>query len=65
MDGILEEMNRVRKIIKEYEDPELKGAGMFAATMMKQDIRTAESIISNGDVIEMLGIYEKLKTWES
>ncbi|MDW0189349.1 MAG: hypothetical protein QOA70_06825 [Nitrososphaeraceae archaeon] len=58
-------MNRVREIIAMYKDPELKGAGMFAATMMEQDIKKAEAIITNGDVIDMLGMYEKLKTWES
>lgn len=64
MDGLLSEMNRVREIIKEYESPELKGAGAFAASFMKADIKNAEKIIGQGDVIKMLSIYSKLKDWE-
>lgn len=56
MDGLFKEMSRVREVITQYEDPELKGAGVFAAAL--------RSIQSN-DVIEMLQAYKELKEWES
>ena len=65
MDGLLREINRVREIIKEYEMPELKGAGIFAATMMKQSIAKAENSIRSNDVIEMLRAYSELKEYEN
>lgn len=65
MDGLLSEMNRVREIIKEYEMPELKGAGIFAATMMKQSIAKAENSIRSNDVIKMLRAYSELKEYEN
>ncbi len=64
MDGLLDEMNRVREIIKEYEHPSLKGAGAFAVHEMQANIKRAENAISFGDTIEMLRQYEQLKTWE-
>lgn len=64
MDGLLSEMNRVREIIKEYEMPELNGAGVFAATLMKNDIKSAENSLKENDVIKMLQAYEALKQWE-
>ena len=65
MDGLFEEMNRVREVIKQYEMPELKGAGMFAAYLMKQSIANAEYAIKNNDVIAMLASYQDLKEYES
>lgn len=64
MDGLLSEMNRVREIIKEYEAPELNGAGFLAASMMKMDISKAERSISSENVIDMLLCYENLKEYE-
>ena len=63
MDGLLEEMNRVREIIAEY-DSLPNGAGAFASAMMKGNIKMAEKSISDNDVIAMLKQYEQLKTWE-
>lgn len=63
MDGLLSEMNRVRDMIKEYEAPELNGAGVFAATMMKQDILQAENSIKENDVVKMLLAYSALKEY--
>ena len=65
MDGLFSEMNRVRELIKEYEDPILKGAGVFAAAMMKKSITTAEHSIKTNDVIEMLYAYNDLKEYYS
>ncbi len=65
MDGLLSEMNRVREIIKEYEHPALKGAGNIAAYMMKMDIANAEKCIGEGDTIQMLVSYSKLKEYSN
>lgn len=64
MDGLFSEMDRVRDIIKEYEDPILNGAGRFAAAFMKQDIIIAERAIKENDVVKMLQAYSKLKEYE-
>lgn len=61
MDGLFSEMNRVRELIKEYEDPALNGAGAFGAALMKIDIKKAEQSIKDNDVIAMLQCYEALK----
>ena len=63
MDGLLEEMNRVREIIAEYESLP-NGAGGFAAAIMKADIKRTEKSISDNDVVAMLREYSQLKTWE-
>ncbi len=65
MDGLFSEMNRVRELIKQYEAPELNGAGVFAAVLMKQSIANAEASIKSNDVVQMLHCYSKLKEWES
>lgn len=64
IEGLISEMNRVRDVIKEYEHPALKGAGMLAATLMKIDIQNAEIAISQGDTIRMMVCYSKLKEIE-
>lgn len=63
MDGLLEEMNRVRELIAEYKSLP-NGVGMIGAGLMTVNIRMAEKAISNNDVIEMLVQYEKLKSCE-
>jgi hypothetical protein len=58
IDGLQEEMNRCRELLKQYEAiPE----GVFGATMIKQTIKRSEQSISSGDVVEMLIMYEELK----
>jgi hypothetical protein len=64
MDGLFSEMNRVREIIKEYEHPSLNGAGFIAAEIMKLSIIKAEISIKQGDVINMLVMYNKLKEYD-
>lgn len=63
MDGLLEEMNRVRELIAEYKSLP-NGVGMIGAGLMAVNIRMAEKAISNNDVIEMVVQYEKLKSCE-
>lgn len=63
MDGLFEQMNRVRELIQEYK--KLPGnAGMIGAMLMQQDINAAENSIKENDVVKMLVTYEKLKTCE-
>jgi hypothetical protein len=64
MEGLLNEIERVNEMISEYRQPYLKGAGAFAAAFMKNDVERAKKAIAGGDVIEMLGSYEKLKEYE-
>ncbi len=61
MSGLLNEMNRVRELITQYEALS-NGVGIYGATTMKSSIKTAETAISNGDVIDMLKQYENLKS---
>lgn len=63
IDGIFEEMNRVREIIKVYEDIP-NGAGKLAISFMNLDIKFAELSIRRNDVLMMLAGYGKLKSWE-
>jgi hypothetical protein len=65
MEGLLNEIERVSGMISEYQMPYLKGAGAFAAAMIKIDIDKAKKAISNDDIVAMLGSYEKLKDYES
>lgn len=63
MDGLLEEMNRVRELITEYKSLP-QGVGIIGAALMTGHIKMAENAISNNDVVEMLVQYEKLKSCE-
>lgn len=58
MEGLINEMNRCRELLKEYEKiPE----GVFGAAMIKQDIKNAEEAITENDVVKMLTAYQALK----
>jgi hypothetical protein len=63
MDGLFDEMNRVREIITEYKSIP-KNAGMMAASLMELSIKKAEKSIKDNDVIEMIRAYEDLKNYE-
>lgn len=58
IDGLQEEMNRCRELLKVYE---AIPAGAFGALMIRQIILKAEKSISSGDVIEMLRALQELK----
>ena len=64
IEGLQEEIKRVNEIIKEYEDPMLNGAGMFAASMMKGSVKQAENAIAQIDTVAMLAALEDLKDYE-
>jgi hypothetical protein len=63
-EALPKEQARVRKIILQYHDPMLNGAGAFAACLMEQDLQKTDEAVMSGDVVEMLRMYQKLKEWK-
>jgi len=63
MQGICEEIDRVKDIVKEYEALP-GGAGNFAAFFMKQDLSMAEKARNQGDTIQMIACFKKLQEYE-
>ena len=61
-DALPKEMERVRKLMKNYEA--IGPAGTFACAMMKHDLDTAQRAISEGDTVAMLRVYQSLKGFE-
>lgn len=59
IEGLQEEINRVRELLKDYE--EIGPAGVFGTIMLKAEIKNAEASIASGDVIHMIQCYESLK----
>jgi hypothetical protein len=57
--GLLEEMNRCRELIKEYEG--IGSSGAFAIAAIKLDIQAGENALGGGDVVEMLDAFKRLK----
>ncbi len=62
MEGLFDEMTRVREIIKEYET--IGALGAFASAMMRKSIELAETSIKENDVVKMLSAYGDLKAYE-
>ena len=60
MEGLLDELERVGKLVTIYEELPMN-AGFFGASMMKADIARAKKAIANNDVIEIVKVYESLK----
>lgn len=63
MQTLLDEMNRVRGLIAEYKSLP-NNAGFIGASLMQLDIQRAEKAIADDNVIEMLVVYDKLKSCE-
>lgn len=61
MEGLIDEMNRVRELIIEYKGLP-NGVGLTGASLMQLDIGYAERAIVQDNVIDMLKAYEKLKS---
>jgi RNA binding exosome subunit len=59
MDGLMDELNRNRELLKEYEAIGPEGA--FGAHFIKQAINAGERAIRSNDVIAMLQAYSELK----
>ncbi len=63
MDGLLFQLNRVRELVKIYEElPD--GVGVFGAAIMKRNIKIGEDSIASGDVVKMALAYNELKGHE-
>lgn len=63
IEGVLQEMNRVRELLPLYKSlPD--GVGMFGASVIENNIKRAEHVIASGDVVEMLQVYHDLKECE-
>ena len=61
IEGLQQEMNRVREIKKEYDEIP---AGKFPSTMIAASIMNAEQMIATGDTIEMMKALEDLRTYQ-
>lgn len=61
MQGLCEEIDRVKEILKVYESIP---TGHFAAFFMKQDIENAENARTTEDIIQMMASYVKLKEYD-
>ena len=61
MQGLLDEIDRVREIQAEYK--KVPG-GAFADFMIEQDIEKAKEAAGIGDVVAMMLSYSKLKEYE-
>jgi hypothetical protein len=59
MDGLMDELNRNRELLKEYEA--IGPTGVFGAAFLRQVINRGEQSIRSGNVIEMLQAYSELK----
>ena len=63
MQGLCEEIDRVKDIVKVYEG--IPGrAGLLAAQFMKKDIADAEKARNIGDIMEMIKSYKKLQDYK-
>ena len=63
IEGLHEEMDRVREIIKIYDEVP-NNAGDFASGMMNFSIKNAENLIATGDTIGMMKAYNDLRQYE-
>lgn len=58
MDGLLNELNRVRELKEHYDEiPQ----GAFGSVMIQQSIEKAEKSIKDNDVVAMLSAYKDLQ----
>ena len=58
IEGLQEEMNRCRELVKEYDAiPQ----GVFGATMIRQEIKIAENAIALEDTIAMIKALKDLQ----
>ena len=63
MEGLLEQRDRVRDLVKIYEELP-GGVGIFGAAIMKQNLKLTDEAITTGDVVKMARAYEELKGHE-
>jgi hypothetical protein len=53
------EQARCRELLVEYR--RLGPVGAFGAALIEQTLRDADAAVMSGDVIAMIGVYERLK----
>jgi hypothetical protein len=63
IEGLQSQMNRVREIIKVYEELP-NNAGAFASGMMQFSISNAEKMIASSDTKGMIMAYKDLESYE-
>lgn len=61
IEGIQQECNRCRDLLKQYEHPEIAPTAGFAVAMIQQDIKEGEDSIASGDVGRMIKAFAALK----
>ena len=61
IEGLQSEMNRCRELVELYDEIP---AGAFGSTMIKAEIKKAESAIASGDTVKMLSCYKSLQECE-
>lgn len=61
IEGLQREMNRVRELVKIYEDVPM---GFIGASMLQIEIKKAEHAINTGDTIEMIRCFKSLEECE-
>lgn len=64
IEAIQAECDRVRKIIKIYDDLP-QGAGLFGASWMSELIHRSEKAIASGDVVECVVCLKQLREVEA
>jgi hypothetical protein len=62
IEGLIEQMNRCRELIKMAE--EIGPPGAFAKCVYESAIKNAEKAMAGGDVIEMAQAYKQLENCE-
>lgn len=60
-EALPKEIERVQGIIALYKSCP---GGIFAATLMEQDVKRAHKAMMEGDLPEMIAVYQELKEWE-
>lgn len=56
------EMARVRELLPLYDSIP---TGVFAATMMRNDLDSAAKALAEGNIIEIIRVYESLKGYSA
>ena len=61
-EALPKEIERCQELLQAYN--EIGPAGVFGATMIKQDIKEGVAALASGDVIRMIMAYKKLENCE-
>lgn len=64
INGLLDQINRVKEMIKEYQSLP-KNAGMLASKFMELDIKKAENAIAEMNTVQMIVSFKALNEYEN